>query len=142
MDETQLRLDGNAAAGVLRNLFVDDLTTARGAWCFTTTRIVPWLLTISTAAATSSGTAIKFTSTATTVTATGSCFSTPASAARSTSNISACIGVAAASFEPHMNKQGRASLLCPVRFPHLGTVFVRFQLGLAIRRPDYFTGPS
>ena len=31
MDETQLRLDGNAAAGVLRNLFVDELTTARGA---------------------------------------------------------------------------------------------------------------
>ena len=31
MDETQLRLDGNAAAGMLRDVFVDELTTARGA---------------------------------------------------------------------------------------------------------------
>jgi hypothetical protein len=31
MDETQLKLDGNAMAGVLRELFVDDVTTARGA---------------------------------------------------------------------------------------------------------------
>ena len=31
MDETQLRLDGNAAAGILRDLFVPDLTAARGA---------------------------------------------------------------------------------------------------------------
>ena len=31
MDDTQLRLDGNAAAGVLRNVFVDELTAARGA---------------------------------------------------------------------------------------------------------------
>jgi hypothetical protein len=30
MDETQLRVDGNAAAGVLRTVFVDELTTARG----------------------------------------------------------------------------------------------------------------
>lgn len=31
MDETQLRLDGNAAAGMLRQVFTDELTTARGA---------------------------------------------------------------------------------------------------------------
>jgi hypothetical protein len=31
MDETQLRLDGNAAAGMLRSVFADELTTARGA---------------------------------------------------------------------------------------------------------------
>ena len=31
MDEEQLRLDGNAAAGVLREIFVPDLTGARGA---------------------------------------------------------------------------------------------------------------
>jgi hypothetical protein len=31
MDETQLKLDGNAMAGVLQELFVDDVTTARGA---------------------------------------------------------------------------------------------------------------
>lgn len=31
MDETQLRLDGNAAAGAFRSVFVDELTTARGA---------------------------------------------------------------------------------------------------------------
>jgi hypothetical protein len=31
MDETQLRLDGNAAAGVLREVFVQELTQARGA---------------------------------------------------------------------------------------------------------------
>ena len=31
MDETQLRLNGNAAAGILRDLFVTDLTAARGA---------------------------------------------------------------------------------------------------------------
>jgi len=31
MDERQLRLDGNAAAGILRDLFVDELTGARGA---------------------------------------------------------------------------------------------------------------
>jgi len=31
MDETQLRLDGNAAAGTLREVFVHELTTARGA---------------------------------------------------------------------------------------------------------------
>ena len=31
MDETQLRLDGNAAAGMLREVFVHELTTARGA---------------------------------------------------------------------------------------------------------------
>jgi hypothetical protein len=30
MDETQLRLDGNAAAGMLREIFVDDLSGARG----------------------------------------------------------------------------------------------------------------
>ena len=31
MDETQLKLDGNAMAGILQELFVDDVTTARGA---------------------------------------------------------------------------------------------------------------
>jgi hypothetical protein len=31
MDETQLRLDGNAAAGTLRELFALELTAARGA---------------------------------------------------------------------------------------------------------------
>ena len=31
MDETQLRLDGNAAAGILREVFVHDLSAARGA---------------------------------------------------------------------------------------------------------------
>ena len=31
MDETQLRLDGNAAAGILREVFVPELTAARGA---------------------------------------------------------------------------------------------------------------
>jgi len=31
MDETQLRLDGNAAAGMLRQLFAYDLSAARGA---------------------------------------------------------------------------------------------------------------
>ena len=31
MDETQLRLDGNAAAGLLQELFVHELTSARGA---------------------------------------------------------------------------------------------------------------
>lgn len=31
MDESQLRLDGNAAAGVLQEIFVQDLTAARGA---------------------------------------------------------------------------------------------------------------
>lgn len=31
MDETQLKLDGNAMAGVLQELFADDVTTARGA---------------------------------------------------------------------------------------------------------------
>jgi hypothetical protein len=31
MDERELRLDGNAAAGVLREVFVDDLTGAHGA---------------------------------------------------------------------------------------------------------------
>ena len=31
MDESQLRLDGNAAAGMMRQLFADELTTARGA---------------------------------------------------------------------------------------------------------------
>ena len=31
MDETQLRLDGNAAAGLLREVFVPDLSAARGA---------------------------------------------------------------------------------------------------------------
>lgn len=31
MDESQLRLDGNAAAGLLREIFVDELTAARGA---------------------------------------------------------------------------------------------------------------
>jgi hypothetical protein len=31
MDDTQLRLDGNAAAGVLREVFVHDLSAARGA---------------------------------------------------------------------------------------------------------------
>ena len=31
MDETQLRLDGNACAGLLREIFVYDLTGARGA---------------------------------------------------------------------------------------------------------------
>ena len=30
MDETQLRLDGNAAAGMLRDLFVHELSAARG----------------------------------------------------------------------------------------------------------------
>jgi Family of unknown function (DUF6510) len=29
MDDTQLRLDGNAAAGMLREVFVDDVTSAR-----------------------------------------------------------------------------------------------------------------
>jgi hypothetical protein len=31
MDETQLRLDGNAAAGLMREMFVNDMTAARGA---------------------------------------------------------------------------------------------------------------
>ena len=31
MDDTQLRLDGNAAAGLLREVFAYDLTTARAA---------------------------------------------------------------------------------------------------------------
>jgi hypothetical protein len=31
MDETQLRLDGNAAAGMFREVFAYDLTVARGA---------------------------------------------------------------------------------------------------------------
>ena len=31
MDDTQLRLDGNAAAGMLREIFVYELTTARAA---------------------------------------------------------------------------------------------------------------
>src|SRR5919112_380206 len=31
MDETQLRLDGNAAAGILREVFVHDVSAARGA---------------------------------------------------------------------------------------------------------------
>lgn len=31
MDETQLRLDGNAAAGILQTLFVHEATTIRGA---------------------------------------------------------------------------------------------------------------
>jgi hypothetical protein len=31
MDDTQLRLDGNAAAGILREIFVPDLTAAQGA---------------------------------------------------------------------------------------------------------------
>jgi Family of unknown function (DUF6510) len=31
MDDTQLRLDGNAAAGMLREVFAFDLTTARAA---------------------------------------------------------------------------------------------------------------
>jgi hypothetical protein len=31
MDEGQLRLDGNAAAGLLQELFVHELTSARGA---------------------------------------------------------------------------------------------------------------
>jgi hypothetical protein len=31
MDDTQLRLDGNAAAGILREVFVQDLSAARGA---------------------------------------------------------------------------------------------------------------
>jgi hypothetical protein len=29
MDDTQLRLDGNAAAGIFREVFVDDVTSAR-----------------------------------------------------------------------------------------------------------------
>jgi hypothetical protein len=31
MDDSQLRLDGNAAAGILREVFVNDLSAARGA---------------------------------------------------------------------------------------------------------------
>lgn len=31
MDETQLRLDGNAATGIAREIFVHEMTTARGA---------------------------------------------------------------------------------------------------------------
>ena len=31
MDETQLRLDGNAAAGMFREVFAYDLSAARGA---------------------------------------------------------------------------------------------------------------
>ena len=31
MDETQLRLDGNAMAGMLREIFVHEMSTARGA---------------------------------------------------------------------------------------------------------------
>jgi hypothetical protein len=31
MDDTQLRLDGNAAAGVLQDVFVMEVTSARGA---------------------------------------------------------------------------------------------------------------
>ena len=31
MDETQLRLDGNAMAGMLREIFVYEMSTARGA---------------------------------------------------------------------------------------------------------------
>lgn len=30
MDDTELRLDGNAAAGIMRDLFVYELTAARG----------------------------------------------------------------------------------------------------------------
>jgi hypothetical protein len=30
MNETQLRLDGNAAAGILRDVFVYDVSAARG----------------------------------------------------------------------------------------------------------------
>jgi hypothetical protein len=30
MDETQLRLDGNAAAGILREVFVHEMSAARG----------------------------------------------------------------------------------------------------------------
>lgn len=30
MDETQLRLDGNAAAGILREVFVHEMSTAHG----------------------------------------------------------------------------------------------------------------
>jgi len=40
MDERQLRLDGNAAAGILREVFVYDLTAARGA-CATCGAIAP-----------------------------------------------------------------------------------------------------
>jgi len=31
MDETQLRMDGNAAAGILREVFAQELSAARGA---------------------------------------------------------------------------------------------------------------
>jgi Family of unknown function (DUF6510) len=31
VDDTQLRLDANAAAGILREVFVQEMTTARGA---------------------------------------------------------------------------------------------------------------
>jgi hypothetical protein len=31
MDDTQMRLDGNAAAGLLQDMFVVEVTTARGA---------------------------------------------------------------------------------------------------------------
>ena len=31
MDETQLRLDGNAAAGILREVFLHEMSAARGA---------------------------------------------------------------------------------------------------------------
>jgi hypothetical protein len=31
VDETQVRLDGNAAAGILREVFVHEMSTARGA---------------------------------------------------------------------------------------------------------------
>jgi len=31
MDETNLRLDGNAIAGMMREVFVEDMTAARGA---------------------------------------------------------------------------------------------------------------
>ena len=31
MDDTQLRLDGNAAAGIMREVFTHEMTTARGA---------------------------------------------------------------------------------------------------------------
>jgi hypothetical protein len=31
MDDTQLRLDGNAAAGILREIFVHEMSIARGA---------------------------------------------------------------------------------------------------------------
>jgi len=65
-----------------------------------------WPLTMRAAAATGSGTAIKFTSTTTTITRAGTCSSTPAWAAPSTSNTSASTKSAATSLPGRKFKGG------------------------------------